>query len=466
MHGLPRAIACALLCCLSSAALAAQELRFWHAMNGALGEQLNALVARFNASQQEVSVQALYKGDYDSLLQAVMSPQLTAHAPALAAAQATAQLSEQQPHIAQIYDAGTAVVMTRPGAIRPVWQVLAEAGVPVRPDSYMPAVASYFSDSTGRLLALPFNSSTPILYYNKAHLRRANLDPGKPPRTWYEMPAMLGELRESGSECPYISAWQSWVQLENMSAWHNQEFATRNNGFDGFDTKLSFNTQLMVRHVSMLSSWAKSRYYIYGGRTGDAESRFARGECSLLTSSSASIAALAAEPGLELGVAPLPYYDDFGGAPFNTLVGGAGLWVLGGLPHNEYRAVARFLSYLMTPEVQAEWHQKTGYVPVTRAAYELSRKQGFYDKFPAQEIAIRQLLAKSPARDSRGIRLGSLDRIREVIDEELEQVWEGRKTPKDALDSAVTRGNALLRRFEQSHTATTRATRPRPARKN
>ena len=435
MRTLLRAAVLALCALPALPALALERIRFWHAMDGALGIELDALVARFNASQKDVEVAAVFKGRYDGLLQAALAP----------------RTAGTGPHIVQIYDLGTAQMITARGLVRPVWRVLAEAGEAARADAYLPAVASYFSDSSGRLLALPFNSSTPVLYYNKEHFRRAKLDPHKPPRTWYELPGTLGELRESGSECPYASAWPTWVHLENTSAWHNQEFATRHNGFDGHDVRLSFNTQLTVRHVSMLSSWVKSRYYIPAGREDEAERRFVRGECSVLTASSASYAALAATPGLEFGVAPLPYYDDWAGAPYNTLVGGAGLWVLSGASRLEYRGAARFLAYLMRPENQAEWHQKTGYVPVTRAAYEFSAKQGFYKTHPSHEIAILQLIAKNTARDARGIRLGPFDKIRAIIDEELESVWNEKKTPKDALDSAVERGNVLLRTFERAH---------------
>jgi sn-glycerol 3-phosphate transport system substrate-binding protein len=434
MRTLQRAALLVCFALLALPALAAERIRFWHAMDGALGVALDGLVARFNESQKDVAVEAIYKGEYDSLMRATLAPQVAGSAP----------------HVVQVYDVGTAQMLAARGLIRPVWQLLAEAGEPARADAYLPAVASYFSDPSGRLVALPFNSSTPVLYYNKAHFRRAKLDPDKPPRTWYEMPGVLGELLAAESECPYASSWPVWVHLENMSAWHNQEFATRHNGYDGLDTRLSFNTQLMVRHVSMLSSWAKSRLYIPAGRQDDAERRFARGECSVLTASSASYAALNALLEGELGVAPLPHYDDWGAAPYNTLVGGAGLWVLAGATGPEYRGAARFLAFLMRPEVQAEWHQQTGYVPVTRAAYALSTKQGFYKAHPAQEIAIQQLIAKNPARDARGIRLGPFDRIRTIIDEELEFVWGEKKTPKDALDSAVERGNVLLREFERA----------------
>jgi sn-glycerol 3-phosphate transport system substrate-binding protein len=431
-------VALLVLCILlAQPAFASERIRFWHAMNGEPGIQLDALVARFNAAQKDVEVEAIYKGEYDALMQAVIAPSPAAGA---------------RPEIVQIYDLGTAQMMATRGLAKPVWQVLSDAGEPWRAD-FLPPVASYYSDRNGRLLALPFNSSTPVMYYNKAHFRRAKLDPDKPPHTWYELPGALGELLETGSECPYASSWPVWVHLENMSAWHNQEFATRNNGYEGLDVRLAFNTQLMVRHVSMLSSWAKSRYFIPTGRADEAERRFAAGECSVLTASSASYAALSTRLGPDLGVAPLPYYDDWSGAPFNTLVGGAALWALAGGSGAENRAVARFFAYLMRPEVQAEWHQKTGYLPATKAAHALSSKQGYYRTHPEQEVGVQQLVGKAPARDARGIRLGSFDRIRAIIDEELEAVWGEKKTPKEALDSAVERGNVLLREFERAQGA-------------
>jgi sn-glycerol 3-phosphate transport system substrate-binding protein len=229
-----------------------------------------------------------------------------------------------------------------------------------------------------------------------------------------------------------------------MSAWHNEEFATGHNGMDGADTRLAFNRGLMVRWISMLSSWLKAGYFSYSGRENEGEARFASGECAMLTSSSASYAQLLGRARFDVGVAQLPYYDDFSAAPQNTLVGGSGLWVIAGRTSGEYRGVARFLAYLARADVQAQWHQKTGYLPLTAAAYELGRAQGFYAANPGQEIAVRQLMGKSPTRDTMGIRLAQLQRIRGIIDEELESVWVGKKTPLDALNTAVERGNLLL----------------------
>jgi sn-glycerol 3-phosphate transport system substrate-binding protein len=412
---------------------AAQEIRFWHAMNGASGAELDSLAARFNASQQEFKVVPAYKGAYDETLAAALA----------------ARKQAAGPHIVQVYEVGTADIMSVKDAVRPLWQVMQEAGVAAEA-KYVPAVAGYFSDTHGRLLALPFNTSTPVLFYNRDAFKKAKLDPANPPKTWYQMPTALGALRESGVNCPFTTAWQSWVLLENMSAWHNQEFATHHNGMDSANARLNFNSRLMMRWISMLSSWMKSGYFVYSGRDNEAEARFASGECAVLTSSSASLAELRKNAHFDFGVAQLPYYDDFAGSPQNTLVGGAGLWVMSGKPKEEYRGVAKFLAWLSRPDVQAEWHQKTGYVPVTLSAYELTRKSGFYAANPGQEIALRQLLLKNPTGDSKGIRLGHFPKIRVIIDEELEFVWGGKKTPLDALNTAVKRGNVILERFARN----------------
>jgi sn-glycerol 3-phosphate transport system substrate-binding protein len=424
----------------------ATEVHFWHAMDGARGAQLEALVKRFNDSQKDVRVVAAFKGGYDETM----------------AASLAAQRNGAAPNIVQVYEVGTGQMMAAKSAVRPLWQVLAETGERIDAAAFVPAVASYFSDQSGRLMALPFNTSTPILFYNRDALRKARLDPDKPPRTWYEMVQVLGELVESGFQCALTTVWPSWVLIENMSVWHNQDFATKENGLGGLDAKLIFNTHLMVRHISMLSSWARSGYFTYSGRRTGGEERFARGECAMVTASSSRYAELRRAAKFDFGAAALPHYDDIKGAPHHTMIGGAGLWLLAGRKPAEYRAAAKFLAYLAQPEVQAEWHQETGYVPLTRAAYELTQKSGFYASHPGHEIAIRQLMLNAPTRESRGIRLGEFLAIRAIIEEELEAVWDGRKPPKLALDHAAERGNELLRRFELANRGAA-APDPKPA---
>jgi sn-glycerol 3-phosphate transport system substrate-binding protein len=429
------AILAVVLVCAAAPARAQWEIRVWHAMSGAQGAELASFAERFNAAQQDYRVVLAYKGSYDETLAATLATQRRWSWTA-------------PPHVVQVRETGTVEMLARRGLTMPLWQILQDAGE--RLDGYLPSVEAPFADADGRLLALPFTAATPVLYYNRDALRLARLSPAEPPKTWYEMPAVLAALAAVGYGCAYTTAYPSWVLLENMSAWHDQRFATHRNGMDGHDARLAFNSRLMVRWISMLSTWREAGYFTNWGRGDEAEARFAAGHCALLTSSSASYAALRSRAGFDLGVAQLPYYDDFDEAPQNTLAGGAGLWVLAGKPPVEYLGVARFFAFLAQPAVQAEWHQKTGGIPLTYAAYELTRKQGFYAANPGQEIAVQQLIAKLPTWESRGIRLGQFARIRGIIDEELEQVWGGRKSALDALNAAVARGNALLEGLEKT----------------
>jgi sn-glycerol 3-phosphate transport system substrate-binding protein len=418
-----------ILLCAAVAAHSAAEIRLWHGMSGAAGTELDRVIARYNASQKEYCVVSYFQGPYDE----VMADDIRLR-----------KGTRRSPHIVQVQDAATADIL-RSGFSRPLWQLMQEARR--KPDTdYLPAVAAYFSDAEGRLLALPFTAATPVLYYNRDAFRQATLDPAAAPQTWYEVPNTLAALVESGHSCDLTTAWPAWVLVENMSAWHNQRYATQGNGMaaaPASDARLAFNTRLMVRWISMLASWHKAGYFSYSGRRDEAEARFASGECAMLTSSSAAYPELRRRAGFDFAVAQLPYYDDFDHAPQNTLVGGSALWALAGASPAQYKGVASFLAYLARPQVQAEWHQRTGDLPLTSAAYELTRKQGFYQSHPGQEIGVRQLLAR-PTEDSAGIRLGGLRTIRGIIDEELEAVWNEKKTPLDALNAAVRRGNDVL----------------------
>ena len=84
--------------------------------------------------------------------------------------------------------------------------------------------------------------------------------------------------------------------------------------------------------------------------------------------------------------------------------------------------------------MQAAWHQNTGYLPITRAAFDLTRAQGFYERNPGTAISIEQITLKPPTENSRGLRLGSFVLIRDVIDDELEQAFAGKKSAQAALD--------------------------------
>jgi sn-glycerol 3-phosphate transport system substrate-binding protein len=410
----------AALAVLLSSALpsGAGEIRVWHSMSGARGAEFQRVVAGFNAAQARYRVVATYKGAYDeAAVEAV-----------------TARRAARAPHIVQASELGGAFLLEQEDLALPVWRVFTEAGV-LLGDAPLGG-ADELSDGDGRLLALPVGRATPVLYYNRDALRIAMLDPAKPPATWYEMVKVLAALVESGSDCALTLAWPASVLLENMAAWHNQAFAT---------DRLMFNNRLAVRWVSTLATWRKSGYLTYSAQRGEAEARFAAGECALLAASSANYEELRSRAKFELGIAQFPYYDDFDSAPLNTLSQGSALWVMAGRPKADYAGVARFLAFFSRPEVQAEWHQRTGLVPLTAAAYELTRKAGFYKKHPGHEIAVRQIMLKGTP-NWRSLRLGQHPRLRSIIDEELELAWEGKKAPLDALNAAVSRGNAFLDR--------------------
>jgi sn-glycerol 3-phosphate transport system substrate-binding protein len=405
-----------LLLLLCAASAQAADIRVWHSMNGARGAEFERLVARFNASQKHWRVVGVYKGVYDeAAIEAVT-------------ARGTKNFARRAPHIVQASELGGAFLLDHKDVVRPLWQL--KTGIRVEPA----LGAEDLVDGEGRLLALPLGRATPVLYYNRDAFRVAMLDPAKPPVTWYEMVPTLAALAAAGSDCALTMAWPASALLENMAAWHNQAFAT---------DRLHFNNRLAMRWVSTLATWQKAGYFTYAGRRGEAETRFAAGECALLAASSADYAELRRSAKFDLGVAQFPYYDDFDGAPLNTLASGAAFWVMAGRPAAEYAGVAGFLAFFARPEVQAEWHQRTGLVPISAAAYELTRKAGFYTGQPGHEVAVRQLLVRDTP-NLKSLRLGQFPKLRTIIDEELELAWQGRKSPVDALNQAVTRGNAFL----------------------
>lgn len=419
----------------STGAMAQTEIQWWHAFTGRLGDLLAEQIDQFNASQSEYVVVGNHKGNYSETLNAGIA----------------AFRAGEQPNILMVFEVGTATMMAAEGAIVPVYQVMADAGVAFNPDDYLAAVAGYYTTTDGKMLSLPYNSSTPVLWVNRDALSAAGLDPDMDLSTWQQVGGALDALKAAGSECPMTTAWQSWVHLENFSAYHNVPFATQENGFAGLDAELVFNGPVQVKHIQQMGDWARDGKFIYAGRRNEGGANFRSGDCALFTESSAGYAGIKAEATFDFDIRPLPYWDGVEGAPQNTIIGGSSLWVLSGNDPEEYKGVAEFLAFLSKPEIQAAWHQNTGYLPITTAAAELSREQGFYEANPGTDVAIVQMTGKAPTPNSKGLRLGSFDQIRGIIDEELEGVWSGDKTAQEALDSAVERGNVLLRRFEQAN---------------
>lgn len=417
----------------TSPTYAKTEIEWWHAMGGALGQKVNQIASDFNASQSEYVIKPVYKGTYPETMTSAVA----------------AFRAKNQPAIVQVFEVGTASMMGAKKAVFPVYQLMEKTNEPFDPNSYLSTVTAYYTTSDGKMISLPFNSSTPVLYYNKALFKQAGI--AQPPKTWKEMGAVSQKLLDAGVKCGFTTTWQSWTQIENFGARNNLPIATKNNGFDGTDTSFLFNQAPFVTHIQRMADWSKSGIFKYGGRQSDAMPLFYTQECAMVMESSAGFAGIKENmKGIDIGVSQLPYDDTLVDKPANSIIGGASLWVMAGRPDAEYNGVAKFFTYLSSPEVQADWHQATGYLPVTKAAYALTQQQGFYQQNPGADTAILQMTTSDSTANSKGLRFGNFLQTREIVDEELEKVWSGKQSTQAALDNAVKRGNEQLRRFERT----------------
>ena len=416
-------------------AQAAVQIDWWHAMGGALGEKVDEIAAGFNASQSDYVVVPVYKGNYTETLNAAIA----------------AFRAGEQPEIVQVFEVGTASMMAAEGAIYPVYQLMADMNEPFDPDAFLASVTGYYTDPDGNLLSMPFNSSTPVLYYNKDVFAAAGID--GPPTTWPELADDARTILDAGlAECGFTTAWQSWVMIENFSTWHNVPIGTLANGFEGLGTEFTINGPLHAAHIGAMAEWAEEGIFEYGGRRGDGQGLFTSGHCAIYFNSSAGRAGLISSiEEFEFGTSMLPYWPDAEGAPQNSIIGGATLWVLSGNEDDQYPGIAKFFSHLSSPEIQADWHQFSGYLPITNAAYELTKSQGYYDQNPGSDVSILQMTLNPPTENSKGLRFGNFVQIRDIFNEELEAVWAGQKTAQEALDAMVERGNDLLRQFEDDN---------------
>ncbi|QEN87370.1 sn-glycerol-3-phosphate ABC transporter substrate-binding protein UgpB [Labrys sp. KNU-23] len=418
---------------VSTGALAATDIQWWHAMTGANNDRIVKLANDFNASQSDYRIIPAYKGSYADTMNAGIAAFRAGNAP----------------DILQVFEVGTATMMAAKGAIKPVYQLMKDAGESFDEKSYLPAVTGYYSNAKGEMLSFPFNSSTMVMWVNEDALKKANL--AAAPKTWPEAFEAAKKLKAAGyATCGISTGWTTWANIEELSAWHNVPLSTKANGLDGFDTELKINNPLVVKHLENLVEAQKDKTFDYSGRTNQGEGRFTSGECPLFLTSSAFLGNVKANAKFKYSVAPMPYYPDVQGAPQNSIIGGASLWVMGGKSDEAYKGVAKFLTYLSKPDVQAWWAQETGYLPITPAAYELSKKQGFYAKDPNSEVAVLELTNKAPTENSRGLRLGNLAQIRDVWAEEIEQALAGKKTAQAAMDDAVRRGDAMLKTFART----------------
>ena len=427
------ALAAILLSGASLPALAATEIQWWHAMTGANNDLIVKLSNDFNAAQSDYKVTPVYKGGYADTMNAGIA----------------AFRAGQAPHILQVFEVGTATMMAAKGAVKPVYQLMADAGEKFDPNAYLPTITGYYSTLKGDMLSFPFNSSSTVMWLNLDALKKAGVDQATL-KTWPGVFDAAKKLHATSPTCGFSNAWASWVLIEQFSSWHNIPIGTKANGLDGFDTKLEFNTPAHEKLLATLAELQKDKTYDYSGRANSGEGRFTSGECPIFLTSIGFYGNVKANAKFAYTAAPMPYYPDVKGAPQNSIIGGASLWVMGGKSAAEYKGVAKFLSFLSETDRQIELHKKSGYLPITKAAYAKVKGEGFYKENPILEVPLLELTNKEPTENSRGLRFGNMVQMRDVWSEEIEQALAGKKTAKQALDAAVERGNAMLRQFERT----------------
>lgn len=418
---------------LTTPAAAQTEIQWWHAMTGGNNDIVNRLADEFNKSQSDYKVVPTYKGQYPDTMNAGIAAFRAGNAP----------------HIMQVFEVGTATMMSAKGAIKPVYQLMKDANEPFDPQAYLPAITGYYSTAKGEMLSFPFNSSSMVMWVNKDALKKANI--ADIPKTWPEVFDAAKKLKAAGyTTCGFSNAWATWAHIEQFSAWHNVPIGTKGNGLDGFDTELKFNSPLHIKHLQTLVDLQKDKTYDYSGRNSASEGRFSSGECPIFLTSSGYYATAKNSAKFDFVSVPMPYYPDVTGAPQNSIIGGASLWVMGGKKPEEYKGVAKFFAFLSDTNRQAKLHQESGYLPITKAAYAKTKADGFYEKNPILETPLKELTNKEPTENSRGLRFGNMVQMRDVWSEEIEAALDGKKSAKEALDTAVARGNQILRQFERT----------------
>jgi sn-glycerol 3-phosphate transport system substrate-binding protein len=423
----------------SAAAAEKTKFDFWFGLTGDLEKRVQEVCGRFNASQNDFEVVCTSQGNYDAALQNTIA----------------AFRAGKQPTVVQVYDVGTATMMLSEAFV-PAAQLLKDNGYAIDWNDYIGGISGYYASSKGEMFSFPFNSSTALLYWNKAAFEK--IGKSEAPKTWEEAKADAEALKAKGYECPIainISANESWQLLEQFSAIHGLPIASKNNGYDGLDAELVFNKTKFVQYVKDLKAWYDAGLVkIKAKEQGqDMVQAFAAGDCQMILTSVGDHGTVArtAKEGLSWDVAMLPVYE--GTARKNSLVGGASLWTLKGKSAAEYKGAAALFAFIAKPESALFWSTVTGYIPVTKSGFDYMKAQGFYDKAPykGREVAIQSLTATPPTPLTRGIRLGGFTQIRAEVGNGLQEVFSGKADVQTAIDGVVARGNQILRRFEATY---------------
>ncbi|MGD9917019.1 MAG: extracellular solute-binding protein [Paenirhodobacter sp.] len=414
----------------ATTALAGTEITWWHGMSGRNGEVINEISQKFNDAQQACHLTPISKGTYEEAL----------------ASGIAAFRSGEQPNILQVFDAGAATIIAAKGATIAAEDLLTGAGKAFDRDDFIPGVRNFYADKDGKFIGMPFNSSAPIMYFNTEAFAKAGVEP---PKTWEEFEAVAPKLKEAGY-IPLAASQLTWMMVENFKSRNNQQFATNDNGYDGAaGTELIVNDANQVMMFDKLKDWAdKGLYGFYGAGWADNQKPFEEGKVAMWIGSSGSFGGLTKTAVMPFSATFMPYWASLGEGK-QSFIGGAALFAMAGKPKAENDCTAEFFSFLTSPEVQVYWHENTGYVPITTAAYDLAKEQGWYKEHPIAEVGIQQLMLPG-GEWTKGYRLGFFPQIRSIEEREFNRIFSGEVTPQQAFDTIESEGNALLARFAKT----------------
>ncbi|QDL92883.1 extracellular solute-binding protein [Paroceanicella profunda] len=416
----------------ATSTLAATDITWWHGMAGRNGEVINELATQFNAAQNACVLTPVSKGTYEEAL----------------AAGIAAFRSGDQPNILQVFDAGAATIINAPKAVIPAEDLIKGAGYDFNREDFIQGVRYFYADSDGKFVGMPFNSSAPIMYVNTEALQKAGI--AGAPKTWEEFEAMAPKLKAAGY-IPLVQSQLTWEFTENFFSRHDLQFATNNNGYDAVaGTEINVDAPEHVMMYQKLKDWYDDGWFGYfGAGWSDNQKPFEEDKAALWIGSSGSFGGLQKSAQMPFTASFLPYWNAIDGAGTNTFIGGAALFAMSGHDDAQNKCTADFFEFLTSPEVQYFWHKSTGYVPVTEAAYELAKADGHYDRFPAAEVGIKQLMLPG-GEWSKGYRMGFYPQIREVMEREYGRIFAGETSVEDAMATIKSEGDALLARFAKT----------------
>ena len=432
-----RIVIATLLCLMTAGtALAAEKTKvtFWHAMGGTRTAFIQRMVEDFNYTHPTIEVTAEYKGSYrDTLNGAIISYK-----------------QGKAPNIVHIFEVGSQLAIDA-GIFMPIEDLVKPEDY-ARLDDFVDGVANYYRVN-GKFNSIPFNSSNPVLYYNKTLFEKAGLDPNTPPKTFGDVIAACEKLVSSGA-APKGITWplHTWF-VEQWMANQGALLANNENGRAARATDILVDSKPMVTIMKWWKELYDKGYYAYSGKVEDwdgSNNLFVSGQAPMLITSTSDVVMMqnaARENGFELGTAALPCPD--GIEPQGVVVGGASLWLTKGQSAEEAEAAKTFLLWFTNTENEVRWHKGTGYFPVRKSAVTVLEGEKWFERNPAFRAAFDQLLNTRPVRSTQGALLGVFPELRSLIEEAVQKIFAGTSI-EEALKAADKRADAALAKYNRA----------------